>query len=133
LSSVGACLAIVSLWLPWLGVAAGARVTAGGEVRVSSSHLTLDGWQALDVLDLFLFGAAGTALILSLAVLLGVAGPVVVWGIEACGLSATATLGFRILFSERPLGLDNELGIYVALVGALCIAVGGYVSRRVAR
>jgi hypothetical protein len=107
---IGGALLIVSLFLPWAGAAAG----------------DLSGWELWTMADVFLLIVGLVAIAMALTGgRFGVFRPDVSLrgAADLLGVVATILLAWVIIF-DFPEGASREVGIYLALVGALAVAGG---------
>lgn len=117
IAGAGGVLLFIFLFLPWFG--------AGG--------VNVNGWQGQSSTDIFLMI---TAIVAIAAALPGGRAPLLP-GLTLSGAAATlgsvATLVliWLALFDSLP-GEDRKVGLYLALLAAVIIAVGGYLSAQAA-
>jgi hypothetical protein len=110
LSGVGGLLLIASLFMPWSEVAG----------------VTRNGWETVNVSDVFLLitGTCGVAAAITGGRFgffrrdLSMNGMTDIFGVVAAIL-----VGWLILF-DFPAGASHELGVYLALAGAILVATG---------
>ena len=117
ITGAGGVLLFVFLFLPWFGEAG----------------VNLNGWQAQSSTDIFLMIVAVVAIASALP---GGRAPLLP-GLTMSGAAATlgsvATLVLIWLSLLDPLpGEDRKIGLYLALLAAIVIAVGGYLSAQAA-
>ncbi len=131
-AGIGGVLLLVSLFLSWYGFDLGAFGTA---IQVDTSA---SGWQALDIGDLFLLLVA---LIAIAPAAFDIAGleielPVPMGTISLAGGALGALfVVYRIIDKPGPDvsfggsgGIELKFGIFVALIGAIVIAIGSFIQ-----
>ncbi len=112
LTAIGAVLVLVSLPMTWYHAE-------------RSAHTELTGWAVFTNLRVWLVVAA----VLALATVLAGNGRSTVIARAALGLLAGAPVLRRIISPpDSAVALDNRIGLYVALVGAVAIIAGGLLS-----
>jgi hypothetical protein len=145
LSGLGALLLGGALWLPWYAVhvpeTLGRQLGGSGEVppllgqlvreiaAAIPADLTVTAWQAFDVADVLL--AVGCAHVLFAAVF-GAASPDAARKLTlAVGVAAAALVVLKLASPPGPDGLlEVRYGAWVALGGALLVALGGVLDAR---
>jgi len=101
------------LFLPWFG----------------ESGLNSNGWEGQSSTDIYLMITAVVAIASAVPVGRAVFFPGVTMGGAAALLGGVATLVLIWLsFFDFPSGADRKIGVYLALLAAVVIAVGGYMS-----
>jgi uncharacterized membrane protein len=122
LAGAAGALLLVSLFLPWYSIS----VELAGAGRL---HANISGWQALTVIDVLLAIAAlcGIALLVAQATLRRPGIPVALSVIATTiGIVATLLVLFRLIDAPAPAG--RAIGIWLALIGALGVGAGGWLS-----
>ena len=125
-------LLIVSLYLTWYSR------SAEGEIGGGSPLLDYSGWEALGFIDRLLLLIAVVAIVAAVVRLLGLTPPLPVNpSLVVFGLGAFAVLLVLLRLIDTPSGLfdgvagievDRSAGIFVALVAALGVTLGGWLS-----
>jgi hypothetical protein len=141
--TLGEAVAVVSgvalilfMFLPWYGVEA--RVEVPGVQSFDAEAETLTAWEAFTITDVLLFLAAALAVGLTLGTVAGVRSielprrpaPIVV----AAGLFAVLLILYRLIdapgtdidVSVGEVAINRRFGVFLALIAAAGIAVGGY-------
>jgi Na+/H+ antiporter NhaA len=112
-AAVGGVMLFAFLFLPWFGEAG----------------LNSNGWEGQSSTDIYLMITAVVAIASALPVGRAVLFPGVTMGGAAALLGGVATLTLIWLsFFDFPSGADRKIGVYLALLAAVVIAVGGYMS-----
>jgi hypothetical protein len=128
----GVVLLIALLFLNWYGVG-GSVQTSFGSISVGADFGAWDGQGFTGTIANLVILAAGVAAV-GLALLTAtsrtVALPVAASALTAgLGIGAVVMVVLRILFQPGPNGLvDLKFGIFIALLGALAVAYGGWQS-----
>lgn len=126
----GAILLIVSLFLPWYGFDfSGVDVPDNGFTKLVEG-ITVNAFKALDYIDvvLLLIGVAVLAVVFLMAN--GNLDDSLRSWIETVGSFAALAVIFRMFDQPNPAQLVTlKYGIYLSVIGALAIAVGGYLNR----
>jgi hypothetical protein len=133
IAAIGGIVLLISLlFLNWYGVGASVQ-TSFGSISVGADFGAWDGQGFAGTIANLIMLAAGIAAV-GLALLTAtsrtVALPVAASALTAgLGFAAVAMVVLRILFQPGPNAVvDLKFGIFVALVGALAIAYGGWQS-----
>jgi len=144
-AALGAVLLAVALWLPWYELHL--PETLGGELGEATrtapllgqlmqeiaaaipAELTVTAWQAFDFADVFLAVACAHVLFV---VVLGSSSPDAAAKLAlAAGCVAAGLVALKLASPPGPDGmLDVRHGAWVALLGALLIAAGGFLARQ---
>ena len=112
-AGVGGVMLFIFLFLPWFGEAG----------------LNNNGWQGQSSTDIYLMITAVVAIASAVPLGRAVLFPGVTMGGAAALLGGVATLVLIWLsFFDFPSGADRKIGVYIALLAAIVIAVGGYMS-----
>jgi hypothetical protein len=128
----GVVLLIALLFLNWYGVG-GSVDTPFGDISVGADFGAWDGQEFLGTIANLIILAAGIAAV-GLALLTAtsrtVALPVAASALTAgLGIAAVVMVVMRILFQPGPNEVvDLKFGIFIALIGALAVAYGGWQS-----
>lgn len=133
-AAIGGIVLIISLFLNWIGVDFG---TIGGEFGAAAGQfaesLNVDtsasGWQALEFGDIVFFVVGVLAItpaaldIFDLEIEL----PFDV-GVVALGGGVLSVLWILLRMLDKPDGASLKIGIFLGLVGAIVVAVGGWLQ-----
>jgi len=112
-AAVGGVMLFAFLFLPWFG----------------ESGLNSNGWEGQSSTDIYLMITAVIGIASAVPVGRAVLFPGVTMGGAAALLGGVATLILIWLsFFDFPSGADRKVGVYLALLAAVVIAVGGYMS-----
>ena len=112
-AGVGGVMLFIFLFLPWFGEAG----------------LNSNGWQGQSSTDIFLMITAVVGIASALPARRAVLLPGVTMGGAAALLGGVATLVLIWLsFFDFPSGADRKIGVYLALLAAIVITIGGYMS-----
>jgi hypothetical protein len=141
-AALGALGLFGSLFMPWYGPPSAGYLTIFGDRAVDwfSDRHNLDGWQALSVIDIYLFALAAVAVFISAAGLRRVGRTAVAMTAVAAAIGvglvvyrlAEPVVPFHEPIIYGPTGkpapadswVDPRIGIYVALTSATAILVG---------
>ncbi len=126
----GAIVLVVSLFLPWYGFDFSAVDVPNNGFSKLVEGITLSGMKALDYMDIMLLLiGVGIVAVLFLMANGNLDDSLRSW-IETAGSFAALAVIFRMFDQPDPAQLVVlKYGIYAALIGALAIAVGGWLNR----
>ena len=132
LAAASGVLLVVSLYMTWYSR------SAEGEIGGGQPLLDYSGWEALGLIDNLLLLAAIVVVAAALVRLLGLTPPLPVNpSLVVFGLGVLAVLLVLLRLVSTPSGMfdgvagieaDRSAGIFVALLAALGIALGGWLS-----
>lgn len=128
IAGVAGVLLLIVMFLPWLGIPDEAAEAAEG-LGVSTGHPTTNAWKSFTFLDIGLLitvlGAIGLAA-LAAAGLVRSLSPAASMVSAALGALATLAILYRII---NPINdASREYGIWLGLIAAAAIALGGWRS-----
>jgi hypothetical protein len=126
----GVALFII-MWLPWFGLLGAFGEIAEGFAVPGAAEVddNINAWQSFDFIDLVLLAAVIVAVGLAVMTAMGssVNLPVAASALTAgIGVLATLLILYRIL--DPPFDADREIGVFLGLIAAAGIAVGGWLS-----
>ncbi len=121
----GAVLLLVGLFLPWYGIESGLLGDGpGSEILESISANAFEAFDFIDIVLLLLAIGAGVLLVLTTV---GNLDASLKKYVETIGGVTALTVLFRLVF--QPEFASPKWGIFVALIGAVAIAAGQFLSR----
>ncbi len=129
ISLAGAVVLLIALFLPWYGIE-GDLVgdgPAGDVFRQIADNFSANAFEAFAILDIVLLLLAIGAGALIVLVALGRIDASLHRFVETIGGAAAVAVLFRLFI--QPDGASLKWGILVALIGAVAIAAGQYLSR----
>ena len=139
IAGLGAVLLLAALFLPWYDGEASISLPGGGDITAEVE--SADAWQSFTVIDAALLFAALATLVAVLARALRVVAanavvpPALV--VAVAGTVATLLIVYRLIDAPTEvdaagaavdLAVGRRIGIYLALVAAAAIALGGYTA-----
>jgi hypothetical protein len=129
ISLVGAVVLFIGLFLPWYGIESDifGEGPAADLARQIVDSVSVNAFEAFDVIDIvLLLLAIGAAVLIVLVATDKVDAALHRW-VETIGGAAAIAVLFRIVI--QPDGASLKWGIFVALLGAVAIAAGQYLTR----
>lgn len=125
----GAILLLVALFLPWYGISSDIIPDGPGSDLAESliRDFSVNAFEAFDFIDIVLLLLAVGAGVLLVLTTLGNLDAGLKKYVETIGGIAALTVVFRIVF--QPEFASVKWGIFVALIGAVAIAAGQFLSR----
>ena len=129
ISLAGAVVLFLSLFFPWYGIEGDliGDGPAGDILRQFTENISVNAFEAFGILDIVLLLLSVGAAALIVLVALGKIDQSLHRFVETIGGAAAIAVLFRIFI--QPDGAALKWGIFVALIGAVAIAAGQYLTR----
>jgi hypothetical protein len=123
----GAALLLISLFLPWFDIKTGSSVI---DQAIDQFGGSLTAFKVFDFLDVLLFVIAAGVVVGLILIARGMLDSGLRRAVESVGGIATLAVLWGMFDNARHELIGLRYGAFLGLIGAVAIAVGGYMNRR---